>query len=79
MVDVSVNPRYWKLLLVVGALLFGIAYTQAPLYYSNQHQYFLHGLAAGGRNISSMIGSPILSIPLPYSAPLLPSPIAIST
>ncbi len=31
-----------------GAILFGIAYTQPPLYYSNQHQYFLHGLARGG-------------------------------
>src|SRR5438876_1953704 len=30
-------------------LIFGIAYTQAPLYYSNQNQYFLHGLAAAGR------------------------------
>jgi hypothetical protein len=29
-------------------LLFGIAYTQPPLYYSNQHQYFLHGLAKAG-------------------------------
>jgi hypothetical protein len=26
-------------------LTFGLAYTQAPLYYSNQNQYFLHGLA----------------------------------
>jgi hypothetical protein len=30
------------------SILFGVAYTQAPLYYSNQNQYFLHGLAAGG-------------------------------
>lgn len=30
------------------SLLFGIAYTQPPLYYSNQNQYFLHGLATGG-------------------------------
>jgi hypothetical protein len=30
------------------SLLFGIAYTQPRLYYSNQHQYFLHGLAAAG-------------------------------
>jgi hypothetical protein len=28
--------------------VFGVAYTQAPLYYSNQNQYFLHGLAAAG-------------------------------
>lgn len=30
------------------SLLFGVAYTQPRLYYSNQHQYFLHGLAAAG-------------------------------
>jgi uncharacterized protein DUF6798 len=29
----------------VLGLVFGLAHTQAPLYYSNQHQYFLHGLA----------------------------------
>lgn len=33
---------------VFWALLFGIAYTQPRLYYSNQNQYFLHGLAWGG-------------------------------
>ncbi len=40
----------WKgvgLLLALG-LIFGLAYTQSPLYYSNQNQYFLHGLARGG-------------------------------
>jgi hypothetical protein len=30
------------------SLVFGLAYTQAPLYYSNQTQYFLHGLANAG-------------------------------
>jgi uncharacterized protein DUF6798 len=30
------------------SLLFVIAYTQPRLYYSNQNQYFLHGLAQGG-------------------------------
>lgn len=35
-------------LLVVGPILFAIAYCQAPLYYSNQNQYFLHGLADAG-------------------------------
>src|SRR5690242_17866429 len=29
-------------------VLFAVAHTQCPLYYSNQNQYFLHGLAAGG-------------------------------
>lgn len=36
-------------LLLLGALAFGIAYTQPALYYSNQNQYFLHGMAQGGR------------------------------
>ena len=30
------------------SVIFGVAYTQAPLYYSNQNQYFLHGLAQAG-------------------------------
>ncbi len=30
------------------SVIFGVSYTQAPLYYSNQNQYFLHGLAAAG-------------------------------
>ncbi|MBA4066369.1 MAG: hypothetical protein C0501_22180 [Isosphaera sp.] len=30
------------------AAAFAAAHTQAPLYYSNQNQYLLHGLAAGG-------------------------------
>src|SRR5579871_1450393 len=32
----------------VTAIAFVVAYGQAPLYYSNQNQYFLHGLAAAG-------------------------------
>jgi Domain of unknown function (DUF6798) len=32
-------------LFLLGTVLFAAAYTQAPLYYSNQNQYFLHGLA----------------------------------
>jgi hypothetical protein len=30
------------------AIAFGLAHTQSPLFYSNQNQYLLHGLAAGG-------------------------------
>src|SRR5438105_6292167 len=30
------------------AAAFALAYGQAPLYYSNQNQYFLHGLADAG-------------------------------
>jgi hypothetical protein len=33
---------------LLGSIVFGVAYTQPPLYYSNQNQYFLHGLARGG-------------------------------
>jgi hypothetical protein len=36
------------------ALVVGFAYTQAPLYYSNQNQYFLHGLAEAGRGRLAM-------------------------
>src|SRR5438876_705475 len=36
------------LLFLACTALFALAYTQAPLYYSNQTQYFLHGLAAAG-------------------------------
>ncbi len=33
---------------LLGATVFALAYAQAPLYYSNQNQYFLHGLAEAG-------------------------------
>lgn len=33
---------------LLWAVVFGIAYTQAPLFFSNQNQYFLHGLAHAG-------------------------------
>ena len=36
------------ILFIVGAAVFSAAYCQAPLYYSNQNQYFLHGLANAG-------------------------------
>jgi len=43
------SPQYRHLWLpVVSALAFAFAYTQSPLYYSNQNQYFLHGLADAG-------------------------------
>ncbi len=32
-------------LFLLGAVLFSAAYCQAPLYYSNQNQYFVHGIA----------------------------------
>lgn len=36
------------LALILGTGLFAAAYGQAPLYYSNQNQYFLHGFADAG-------------------------------
>src|SRR5438128_7216158 len=39
------------ILFLVAAALFAAAYTQAPLYYSNQNQYFLHGLADAGEGL----------------------------
>jgi hypothetical protein len=44
----------WRKLLTIGmaaalwTALFAIAYSQSPLYTSNQNQYFLHGLAHAG-------------------------------
>jgi hypothetical protein len=35
-------------LFLIVAVLFAAAYGQAPLYYSNQNQYFVHGLALAG-------------------------------
>src|SRR5262245_58356896 len=46
-------PANTRLPSALGLLLlaasFALAHTQARLYYSNQNQYFLHGLAQGGR------------------------------
>jgi hypothetical protein len=42
----SAPARPWSLLL--WAVLFAVAHTQGPLFYSNQNQYLLHGLAEGG-------------------------------
>ena len=36
---------------VLGLAAFAAAYGQAPLYYSNQNQYFLHGLAEAGEGL----------------------------
>lgn len=41
-------PRTHLLEALLLALAFALAHTQSPLYYSNQNQYFLHGLANGG-------------------------------
>lgn len=37
-----------RLLPPLFAVLFAVAHTQSPLYYSNQNQYFLHGAAHAG-------------------------------
>src|SRR5262245_55614865 len=36
------------LISILYAAIFAVAYTQAPLFYSNQNQYFVHGLAQAG-------------------------------
>jgi hypothetical protein len=46
------RPRFAGLGLFAAlfwAIVFAAAYGLAPLYYSNQNQYFLHGLKAAGR------------------------------
>ena len=40
------RPHYLEAILL--AVAFAVAHTQSPLYYSNQNQYLLHGLADGG-------------------------------
>jgi hypothetical protein len=42
------RPLLAATLLVLSTAAFACACGQAPLYYSNQNQYFLHGLAAAG-------------------------------
>src|SRR5436309_13096901 len=46
----DVSPRRVALFLL-GTILFALVYCQAPLYYSNQNQYFLHGLAQAGEGL----------------------------
>ncbi|MBO0698896.1 MAG: hypothetical protein J2P46_10915, partial [Zavarzinella sp.] len=43
----SPDRPFWPWVLLWAAL-FAVAHTQAPDFYSNQHQYYLHGLAAAG-------------------------------
>src|SRR4051794_31965424 len=45
------RPLVAASLFLLGAALFSLAYGQAPLYYSNQNQYFLHGLAHAGHGL----------------------------
>jgi hypothetical protein len=42
------RPPGRPVLLLILAAAFAVAHTQAPLFYSNQNQYLLHGLAAAG-------------------------------
>src|SRR5205085_88180 len=46
----NVFPRRVALFLL-GTVLFALVYCQAPLFYSNQNQYFLHGLAQAGLSL----------------------------
>jgi hypothetical protein len=47
----SRRPLRAILLFLLGSAVFAVAYCQAPLYYSNQNQYFLHGLANARRGL----------------------------
>lgn len=42
------NPLRKIAIFILATFLFAIAYSQSPLYTSNQNQYFLHGLASAG-------------------------------
>jgi hypothetical protein len=46
------RPAAAVVLFAIGTALFSLAYCQAPLYYSNQNQYFLHGLARAGEGLA---------------------------
>jgi hypothetical protein len=42
------RPAVGLLTFLLGTAAFTVAYCQAPLFYSNQNQYFLHGMAKAG-------------------------------
>ncbi len=42
------HPSHHTLEAILLATLFAVAHTQAPLFFSNQNQYLLHGLSAAG-------------------------------
>ena len=44
----QLRPSVFGSLPIIAAFLFAIAHTMPPLYYSNQNQYFLHGLGQAG-------------------------------
>ena len=48
--DAPTPPKRWLSLLwpILAAAVFALGHTQSPLYYSNQNQYFLKGLANAG-------------------------------
>lgn len=48
MMPEAVPRRCHCLEAILLALAFAVAYTQSPLFYSNQNQYLLHGLSSGG-------------------------------
>src|SRR5215212_9886161 len=79
------TPRlpFWAVavLALAGAALFAATYCQAPLYYSNQNQYFLHGLARAGEGTlaedwlaKTKDPTPAFSTLVEWTARLLPRP-----
>jgi len=68
------------LLFFLGAALFAVAYCQAPLYYSNQNQYLVHGLANAGQGLlrddwlaKTLDPTPVFSALVTVTALTLPS------
>ena len=53
------HPQHVALFLL-GTVVFALTYAQAPLYFSNQNQYFLHGLAAAGFGSLAALGIRVL-------------------
>lgn len=47
------NNRQVAAFFVLATVLFALAYSQSPLYTSNQYQYFLHGMARAGVGLLS--------------------------
>lgn len=67
---------------VLLGLLFAVAYTQSPLYTSNQNQYFLHGLARAGLGflaedwlVNTLDPTPVFSLLVEWTYRLLHQPV----
>lgn len=66
---------------IIWGALFAAAYSQAPLYTSNQNQYFLHGLARAGLGdlrtdwlVNTLDPTPVFSLLVEWTYRLIPWP-----